>query len=124
MQDLALDADGDLELTGGAARLTDVASGENVAQRLRVRLRLWRGDYVLDRRVGIPFRRWFGEKGPASVALAEAVLERAVVTCPGVGRRDAFLFALDPATRAARVDFELTTSTGVPVSSSVFVEGA
>ena len=124
MRDLALTADGDLELTNGAARLTGVDDGENVAQRLRVRLRLWRGDYVLDGRVGIPFRRWLGQKGAASVELAEAVLRRAVATCPGVGRVDAFTFALDPSTRVAAVDFEVTTDTGAPVSASVFVEGA
>lgn len=124
VRDLALTADGDLELTNGAARLTGVDDGENVAQRLRVRLRLWRGDYVLDGRVGIPFRRWLGQKGAASVELAEAVLRRAVATCPGVGRVDAFTFALDPSTRVAAVDFEVTTDTGAPVSASVFVEGA
>lgn len=122
VRDLALDADGDAELTSGALRLTDVASGENVQQRLRVRLRLWRGDYVLNRRVGIPFRSWLGQKGDAAVALAEAVMRRAVATCPGVGRVDAFGFALEG--RTARVSFEVTTDTGAPVSSSVFVEGA
>lgn len=124
MRDLALDADGDLELTAGAARLTDAASGENVQQRLQVRLRLWQGDYVLDTRIGIPFRRWLGRKGQESVALADAVLRRAVATCPGVGRLDSFSFALDPSTRVAAVAFEVTTDTGVPVSSNVFLEGA
>jgi hypothetical protein len=123
VRDLALDADGDLELSDGAARLTDVASGENVQQRLRVRLRLWRGDSVLDTRAGIPFRRWLGEKGAASVALAESVLRRAVATCPGVGRVDAFAFALDPSTRGATVQFSATTDTGAPVSDNVFLEG-
>jgi hypothetical protein len=124
VRDLALDADGDLELTDGALRLTSTADGENVAQRLRVRLRLWRGDYVMDTRVGIPFRRWLGQKGAAAVELAEAVLRRAVATCPGVGRVNAFTFALDGATRRAAVDFEVTTDTGAAVASSVFVEGA
>lgn len=123
MRDLALDADGDLELTAGAARLTDAASGEAVQQRLRVRLRLWRGDYVLDTRVGVPFRRWLGQKGQAPVALADAVLRRAVATCPGVGRMDSFSFTLDPSTRIAAVAFEVTTDTGTPVSGNVFLEG-
>lgn len=123
MRDLALDADGDLELTSGAARLTDVESGENVQQRLRVRLRLWQGDYVLDQRVGVPFRRWLGRKGADSVALADAVLRRAVATCPGVKRLDSFSFALDPSTRVATVAFEVTTDTGAPVADNVFLEG-
>ena len=124
MRDLALDAAGDLARTNGAARLTEPASGEAVQQRLRVRLRLWRGDYVLDRRIGIPFRRWLGEKGAAPVALAESVLRRAVATCPGVARVDAFAFAVDPATRVASVDFEVTTDTGAPAANRVFVEAA
>jgi hypothetical protein len=124
VRDLALDSDGDLELSAGRARLTAEEDGENVSQRLRVRLRLWRGDFALDTRVGVPFRRWLGVKGEASVALAEAVLRRAVATCPGVGRVDAFAFALDRATRAASVTFSVTTNTGVPVSDRVFLEGA
>lgn len=124
VRDLALDSDGDLELSAGRARLTTEEDGESVAQRLRVRLRLWRGDYALDTRVGIPFRRWLGSKGEASVALAETVLRRAVSTCPGVGRVDAFAFALDRATRVASVDFAVTTDTGIAVSDNVFLEGA
>lgn len=124
VRDLALDSDGDLELSAGRARLTTEEDGESVAQRLRVRLRLWRGDYALDTRVGIPFRRWLGSKGQASVALAETVLRRAVSTCPGVGRVDGFAFALDRSTRVASVDFAVTTDTGIAVSSNVFLEGA
>ena len=124
MRDLALDASGDLELLVGRARLTTEPDGESVAQRLRVRLRLWRGDYALDTRVGIPFRSWLGTKGEASVALAETVLRRAIATCPGVARVDAFAFSLDRQTREARVDFAITTDTGAAVVDSVFVEGA
>ena len=124
VRDLALDSDGDLELSAGRARLTTEEDGESVAQRLRVRLRLWRGDYALDTRVGIPFRRWLGSKGEASVTLAETVLRRAVSTCPGVGRVDGFAFALDRSTRVAFVDFAVTTDTGIAVSDNVFLEGA
>jgi hypothetical protein len=124
VRDLALDSDGDLELSAGRARLTTEEDGESVAQRLRVRLRLWRGDYALDTRVGIPFRRWLGSKGEASVTLAETVLRRAVATCPGVGRVDSFAFALDRATRIASVDFAVTTDTGIALSDNVFLEGA
>jgi len=124
VRDLALDSDGDLELSAGRARLTTEEDGESVAQRLRVRLRLLRGDYALDTRVGIPFRRWLGSKGEASVTLAQTVLRRAVATCPGVGRVDAFAFALDRATRVASVDFAVTTDTGIAVSDNSFLEGA
>ena len=124
MRDLALDASGDLELLTGRARLTTEEDGESVAQRLRVRLRLWRGDFALDTRVGIPFRSWLGQKGEASVLLAETTLRRAVTTCPGVGRVDEFSFELDRATREARVDFAVTTDTGAAVAESVFLEGA
>ena len=124
VRDLALNSDGDLELSAGRARLTTEEDGESVAQRLRVRLRLWRGDYALDTRVGIPFRRWIGSKGESSVTLAETVLRRAVSTCPGVGRVDGFAFALDRTTRTATVDFAVTTDTGIAVSDNVFLEGA
>lgn len=120
MRTLALDAvTGELVLSGG--RPTIVSGSAAVAQRLRVRLKLWQGEWLLDSQVGFPWRRIFGEKGVER--LAEALLRQAIVSCPGVRSLDRFAFAVDPATRRATLAFTVTTITGEPVTVTDFVAG-
>jgi hypothetical protein len=88
-----------------AGRLQVVSGADAVAQRLRVRLRLGLGEWHRNRRVGVPFRRFLGQKGAEDVA--EAVLRQAIASCPGVASLDAFEIVLDD--RHARVTFTVTT---------------
>lgn len=113
MRDVALDpATGDLLLEGGAARLT-APGAESVAQRLRLRLALWRGEYPLDEGVGIPYAQLLGRKGDAPATL-EARLREAAATCPGVTALTSFQLAIAP-DRTATVSLTATASDGQPV---------
>lgn len=117
MRTLALDpSTGDLALSAG--RLTLVSGADAVAQRLRVRLKLWRGEWILDRGVGFPWQRVLGEKDTAR--LAESLLREAIVTCPGVRSLDRFAFTVDPTTRRASLTFAVTATTGEPVTIADF----
>lgn len=118
MRDIALDPDtGRLLLDGGRARLT-VPGAEAVGQRLRLRLGLWAGEYVLDRTVGLPVLGTILAKG--RVDAAEAILRRAVSTCPGVASLRSSSLSLDRAARSGAFTFDARTSDGEPVSLAAF----
>lgn len=117
VRDLALDpATGDLAITAGRAALTSGADA--VAQRLRLRLALWRGEYVLDQGVGIPYHDRLGRKGTAP-ALLEADLRAAAASCPGVDALESFVMTVD-AERHATVTLRARATTGEPVSLDAF----
>lgn len=102
MRDLALDpATGDLAILGGRLRLTEPGA-ESVAQKLRVRLRLFKGEWHLDASVGVPY--YTDVLGRHSTAAVEALLRRAIVTCPGVKALESFTFVASP-DRTATVTF-------------------
>jgi len=118
VRDLALDPlTGRVLLEGGRARLTEPGA-EAVGQRLRLRLNLWQGEFVLDRDVGIPALSVILAKG--RVALAEAILRRAISTCPGVASLASFSLDLDRSTRAASVAFDARTIDGEPLTLDAF----
>jgi hypothetical protein len=112
--DLALDAQKRLALTSGVA-----AKG----QRLRLRLSLWRGEYVFNTNAGIPYTDRLGQKGPVAQALLEADLRHAAATSPGIATLDTFAMTVDRATRAAAVALAARADTGEPVRLDAFQVG-
>ncbi len=121
MRDIALDpVTGDLDLSSGGLRLTEPGA-ESVAQRLRIRLKLWLGEYLLDTRQGIPYQRLLGSKedGPGGL---EAVLREAVLTCPGISSLESWSYELTSA-REAIVAFVARMTDGDPVSIDPFIVG-
>lgn len=117
MRDLALDSSGDLDLSARALRLT-APGAESVGQKLRVRLGLTRGDWFLDRRVGVPYYTDVMGKQPAGAA--EALLRRVIATCPGVAALLSFAFARG-ADRRATVTFSARATTGEVVTVEDFI---
>lgn len=120
VRDLALDlATGDLALVEGRASLTSGVGA--VAQKLWIRLSLWRGEWFADLAVGIPYLAILGQKGVE--AFAEATFRRAISTCPGVAALDDFSFALG-GRRAASVSFRARTVDGEVLDVTDFVAEA
>ena len=58
-RDLALDANGDLDLTGGGSL---VEGQQAIAQRLKIRLLTFLGEYFLDSDRGLPWLEWSSTK--------------------------------------------------------------
>ena len=54
MSDIKLNASGDIDITNGAASLTEDRIS-SVAQRLAIRLRFFQGDWFLDLAFGVPY---------------------------------------------------------------------
>src|SRR5690606_28796586 len=84
--------EGDLHLSGGdLVWTTDL--GQEVAQRLRVRFRFFRGEWFLDRREGTP---WYGEilvKNP-SPRTVRAIFRNIILRTPGVAALNQLDFTL------------------------------
>ena len=119
MRSLALDpVTGDLVLTAG--RLGLVSGADVVAQRLRNRLRLWRGEWFIDRTVGIPYLTQVFGKVPQSQV--EALLRAAILSCPGVATLLSFVLTVSPE-RVASLTFSVRTSEGGTTTLSDFTVG-
>jgi hypothetical protein len=122
VRDIALDPlTGDLDLSTGGLRLTEIGA-ESIAQRLRIRLQLWLGEYLLDVRAGIPFQRLLGSKDDGPDGL-EATLRAAVTTCPGILALETWSYELT-AQREAIVSFVARMTDGDPVEVGAFTIGA
>lgn len=118
MRTLALDpTTGDLALARGLV----VADGADaVRTKLVCRLGLWRGEYLPDTSVGVP---WSQILGGRSALFATTTLRAAVSTCPGVEGLLAFTSALDPRTRGLSVSFVAKTASGPVAITDFRVEG-
>lgn len=103
MSDFAMTDDGDIDLSTNDLRL--VTGADAVAQHLRIRLRLIKGEYFLDTRVGIPYYSQIWVKNP-NIGAVNNVFRRAIVTTPGVES----LERLDNVFDASRREYTLTFS--------------
>lgn len=104
--DVGLDADGDLPAFCYAITGIDL-----VAQRLRLRLGTFLGDWVLDPTKGLPILRWLGTKPPNAAEIG-AVVRREIETTPGVLRVEAYASTWDPATMAIAITGTVITASG------------
>jgi hypothetical protein len=81
VSDFALTAAGELEITRGSLRV--VTGTEALAQRLRTRLKLFRGDWFLNVLEGVPYHDFVLRKR-TSPAVRREVFRRAIATMRGV----------------------------------------
>lgn len=79
--DLALGADGDIDLLDGDFRLLEGADA--VVQHLRCRLKLVLGEYFLDTRLGFPWFQIVFVKRP-NLMLIRAAFRRLILSTPGI----------------------------------------
>jgi hypothetical protein len=104
VSDFALTPDGDLEITHGRARV--VRGVEAISQRLRIRFRLWRGDWFLNTLEGIPYNEIVLRKR-TSPGLRREVFRRAALRMHGIRDVLSMDVAIDGRTRALSVRAEL-----------------
>jgi hypothetical protein len=91
-------ASGDIAVgTDGTQRWTSTLS-EETEQRLRQKYRLFRGEWFLDSRAGVPYWDILGAK-PARPEAARAILRKVAALDPAVAVVDVFTATLDTATR-------------------------
>lgn len=108
MLDLKLDNQGDLDISGGL--LHTVQGISCVAQTLNLRLRINKGEWFLDTRIGIPYFTQIFVSG-ARLDEIESLLLEAVSTAPGVLSVDAFDVTLN-ANRQLQVTYRIHGDNG------------
>ncbi|HEV7717112.1 MAG TPA: hypothetical protein VGO53_16055 [Steroidobacteraceae bacterium] len=104
MSDFALTGDGDLDVQTG--RLRAVTGTEALAQRLRVRLRLFRGDWFLNVLEGVPYHDFVLRKR-TSPGVRREVFRRAIAEMRGVLDVVSLDVQVDPRTRTLSVTGEV-----------------
>jgi hypothetical protein len=111
--DLALDTDGDIDVSGMELHL--VEDGEAIEQHAEFRLRFVKGEYFLDETLGTPYFQEILIKNPDLVAV-RSILRRVVAETPGVVSVDVFELTVDTATRIASVYWEATADSGQTIT--------
>lgn len=94
-RDLALDANGDLDLTGGGYLVEGQAA---IAQRLTIRLKTFLGEYFIDATRGLPWLEW------SSTKLGAAELRQIKLAVLGTVQSETGVVSVDPALVVATYD--------------------
>lgn len=96
LREVAIGLDGDLDLVNGDLR---IASGpEAVAQRVAVRLRTFRGEWIFDQLLGTPWIQQILGKSP-NLQLISGILRRRILQSQGVSSLQTFSVRFDRSSR-------------------------
>lgn len=110
----ALLVDGDLTPRG---RL--VTGDDATLQRVRLRLGLFAGEWILDQTVGIPWIPWMERKMALRLGEIGAVLRAAIETTPGVNRVLGWSSAYDTSARRATFTGRFLLDSGTVVEGVI-----
>lgn len=108
----------DLQLvTGQPLMVTDTL--EEVAQRLRIRLQFFKGEWFLDTREGVPYFQNILLKGVSKQTIT-AIFSRILRDTPGIALVNSFSYDLDSARRVLTLRFQVTIEDGRVFTSDDF----
>lgn len=107
--ELLLDDAGDLSLVDGKLSLID--GSEALAQRLRCRLQLFRGEWFLDDSWGLP---WFQSilRKTSDLVAVRSLLRAAIASIPGVKQVTRVKLSREPSTRKLSVQAQVQSDAG------------
>jgi len=106
----------DLETT--SFELHVVEGIDATAQRIKIRLKLFLGEWFLDLLAGIPYYQDILIKSP-DINKVNALIREAILTTPNVLSIEEYEYALNNTTRTFSVNFKCLTSVGVVESNIV-----
>ncbi len=107
--DLKVDDNGDLVVENDDLVL--LTGLDAIIQHLKIRFRLFLGEWFLDTRVGIPWFEDILRKSP-DLNVVNSLLREVITTTPGVIAITAFDLAVDSATRVLSMRFSASTTEG------------
>lgn len=115
LHDLYLDESGQLEIIG--TDITDTADyARSVAQSVKCRILLVKGEWYQDQRLGTPWREKIWKKGTSNQVLY-GIIRDVVLGTPGVRSLEAMDISTDATSRTATVsNMRVITETGVAVT--------
>lgn len=99
-------SDGDIEIPIRLLRGRDA-----VAQRLTSRFKFFKGEWFLDKRLGVPYYRVVLKKNP-NMRLVRSLYRQVILRCPGVQSILSFSLDLDRIARELTIEFEARLSDG------------
>jgi hypothetical protein len=115
IRDIKLDLDGDLALEHGDLALvggsTDEENIQAIAQDVRIRVRMFLGEWFLDESRGVPYHQQIFRKG-ARAGLVQSLLRRAIEQTPGVRVVTEMSLEANPQTRHAVATWRASTDAG------------
>ncbi len=122
MSSLKLDEFGNLDFSSGGLEL--IEGVDETIQRLKSKLRFFKGEWFLDTRIGIPFYQSVFVKAPNPIAL-QAIFRRVVRDDPAVVTLDSLGLELDPErkleVRFSAVILDEDTTTRTVTITEVFI---
>lgn len=100
--DIKLNNDLDIDISTGD--LVFVEGTEAIAQHLRIRLGFFLGEWMLDRRLGVPYFQHVLIKNPKT-SVVRGILRKVILRTPGVLTVSDLLVTYEPTTRIMSVSF-------------------
>lgn len=92
---------------------------DEVAQHIRMRLRMWRGEWFLNADEGVPYLDEILEKGIDDGSIG-AILKAVILGAPGVATINSLSLKRDNAARTLNVTFEAVLDSGHVLNSDDF----
>ena len=120
--DLLLNPDThDMVFVNGGCPVT-VAQQDIVAQRLKITLMTFLGEWFLDTELGIPYFQQILTK-VRNKATVDSIFQQAILNDPGVLEMVAYESTLDSANRGFNLDFAVRVADGsiVPIDFTIYV---
>lgn len=109
--DLKLDTNGDLLFINGQSPVVSEAA-EDLAQRLTIKLKTFKGEYFLNLDTGVPYyQSVFGKQ--RSKAAVDAIFQEQILAEPDALEITQFDSSIDAATRQYSLSFRVRTESGV-----------
>jgi len=110
MGSFLLDDDGDLDITNNRLSLTQGAQA--IQQHLKVKFKLFQGEWFLDTSIGVPYYESILVKGPNIVVVSE-ILKATILETPGITKLLEFNFDFNEALRNFELTFRADTDSGI-----------
>jgi hypothetical protein len=113
----------DLELTGDSDLLIEnfdlqlISGADAIAQRVWIRLRIFKGEWYLDNTLGMPYFQSILKKAPDQITVTTAFKDMILGT-PGIASLLSFGMSFDAETRTMNIEFEARTTTNELISES------
>ena len=119
-RDILLNSGNEFEIKEGDLALTSTTA-EAVAQRIRIRLQTFRGEWFLNTRYGVPYFQRIFRKG-ASLDIVESILRRQISNIEGVESIAQLRVEVDPSVRRATVEFRVSIGEDAPLTGNEVVQ--
>ena len=114
---------GDLDVSNGTLHMT--SRQEAIAQKLRMGLRTFLGEWFLDVRTGMPYYQNILIKNPNSTSIQD-LFKKAILSCDGVSSVDTISAEFNKATRKMTIKFTAKIDDGseIPFRDSFVIGSA